>query len=51
MGKWNGEAAPNNNIASEELTASELVYNERQVNDGKNLDEAAAEEAKKGSRK
>jgi hypothetical protein len=30
MGKWNEEAAPNNNMASEELEASNLVSNTRQ---------------------
>ncbi|CAM3704619.1 hypothetical protein [Cytobacillus oceanisediminis] len=31
MGKWNEEAAPNNNMASEELEASHLVSNSRQA--------------------
>ncbi|MBT2688028.1 hypothetical protein J7I93_07525 [Bacillus sp. ISL-47] len=40
MGKWNEEAAPNNNMASEELASSSLVSNSGQAKASKNNHES-----------
>lgn len=44
MGKWNEAAAPNNNMASEELEASNFVANQDKVRTSKDNDAAGNEE-------
>ncbi|UOE54515.1 hypothetical protein LIT38_21205 [Bacillus sp. CMF12] len=51
MGKWNEEAAPNNNMASEELAASNLTSSADLVNGNNKKDSAKGELKNPGNRR